>query len=539
MKTIKLIILLLIFCGKLVQAETSPVSVKPELVEKNDSYWQDYNLDFFGKNLFKGNFAKQEFTGTSGDYKIAIDDMIEVHFWGAYNFEKVVKVDKQGNIFLPEVGRIKLAGIKNSDLNSYLKSQISKTFNKNVQIYANLQATNKIRVFVSGFVVNPGIYEGMPFSSVIYFLDKAEGVDHQKGSYINVSVIRNGKEIRKFNLYNFITDGQLIEFQFHEGDVIHVLPKNTFISVTGEVLNQNKFEVSGVTKGEDIIKLAKPTTDANRVNVVANKAGEIVVTNLTIVEFKNYRVFEGDKVDFISQSRSKTIGISIKGEHIGEQTIVLPYGGSLSEALKQLKFTSLSAKDDIVLYRKSAAKRQKELYDKVLDNLEQKMLNYSPISTEEAKIHVEEVKFLTQFIEKARAYEPNGLLTIYNEKGELSNPEVITLEEGDVIFVPKVSNFVSTFGYVTNPSFIPYESGKTVGYYIKLSGGFLENSNKDEVYVKKVNGSMQKVNLSYKPKPGEEIVVMPVIKFKTFQFAKDILSSIYQIAVTTRIFLLI
>lgn len=38
----------------------------------------------------------------------------------------------------------------------------------------------------------------------------------------------------------------------------------------------------------------------------------------------------------ISQSRTKSIGISIKGEHSGEQTIVIPYGGSLNKVLHQI-----------------------------------------------------------------------------------------------------------------------------------------------------------------------------------------------------------
>lgn len=519
-------------------ANISPISgVNNEVVKSSneEESWKNYNLQFFGENLFKGNFSKQDFNGISPDYRISIDDLIDVNFWGAFNLEKTVKVDTTGNIFLPQVGKVSVAGIANKDLNSHLQKAISKTFNKNVQVYASLATSNKIRVFVSGFAINPGLYEGLPFSSIIYFIDKAGGVDPEKGSYIEVSLIRNNQIIKTFNLYDFITEGNIVQAQLHDGDSIHIANRNRYVSVVGEVLHQNKFEIKDFITGEKLSSLAVPTAHANRVTVVTNKEGKIIASTFTLQEFKKIKLMPEDRVEFLSQKKMQTISISIKGEHDGEDTVIIPYGNSLADVLKSVNFTNLSSNNNIILYRKSAAKRQKEMYNKVLDNLEQKMLNYSPISVEEAQIHKEEIKFLKDFIEKARNYIPNGLLTIYNKKGELSNPEMIILEDEDILFVPKISNFVSTFGYVANPSFIPYEASMTVKNYIELSGGLLDKANKDEIYIRKVNGAMEKISLSYKPKPGEEIIVMPVMAFKTFQFSKDVLQAIYQMAVTIRI----
>ena len=37
-------------------------------------------------------------------YILAIGDVVSVKLWGAYEFEKQLTIDSQGNIFLPKVG---------------------------------------------------------------------------------------------------------------------------------------------------------------------------------------------------------------------------------------------------------------------------------------------------------------------------------------------------------------------------------------------------------------------------------------------------
>ncbi|PJG60130.1 polysaccharide biosynthesis/export family protein, partial [Aeromonas cavernicola] len=70
----------------------------------------------FGNWLFRGEFARESFSGFNPDYRIAIGDKLQVQLWGGVEFDQSLLVDHQGNIFLPKVGPVKVAGVRNEQL---------------------------------------------------------------------------------------------------------------------------------------------------------------------------------------------------------------------------------------------------------------------------------------------------------------------------------------------------------------------------------------------------------------------------------------
>ena len=97
-----------------------------------------------------------------------------------------------------------MAGISNGNLNSSIKTAISRTYRANVEVYAALANAQPVRVFVTGFVTQPGLYGGTSGDSVISYIDKAGGVDPERGSYIDILIKRNGKTVSRVNLYDFL-----------------------------------------------------------------------------------------------------------------------------------------------------------------------------------------------------------------------------------------------------------------------------------------------------------------------------------------------
>ena len=114
---------------------------------------------------------------------------------------------------------------------------------------------------------------------------------------------------------------------------------------------------------------------------------------LTIEEFKTFQVLVEDKIEFFTHARPETITIIIEGGHEGNRRLVLPHNKTkLKDALALIQGNDRSAMDSIILYREAAAERQKVVFNQVLDTLEQKLSTYSPVSTDDAKIHAEEIK---------------------------------------------------------------------------------------------------------------------------------------------------
>ena len=82
----------------------------------------------FGWQMFSGRFASEAFSGFNPEYQIAVGDRITVRMWGAFNFDAVQAVDAQGNLFIPNVGPVRVLGVRNADLNSQLEAQVKRTF---------------------------------------------------------------------------------------------------------------------------------------------------------------------------------------------------------------------------------------------------------------------------------------------------------------------------------------------------------------------------------------------------------------------------
>ncbi len=56
------------------------------------------------------------------------------------------------------------------------------------------------------------------------------------------------------------------------------------------------------------------------------------------------------------------------------------------------------------------------------------------------------------------------------------------VKDGDIIFVPEISNLVYVYGQVMNPGYVDYIEGQDYSYYINKAGG-IGNAAKDEVYL--------------------------------------------------------
>ena len=131
----------------------------------------------FGEQLFRPGAPQAYGAGFNPDYMLAIGDRVALRMWGAFTYEAIQPLDAQGNVFLPNVGPIHVAGVRNADLNEVVQASVRKVYRSNVGVYASLEASQPVRVYVTGFVVAPGQYAGLAAESVLGYLARAGGVD--------------------------------------------------------------------------------------------------------------------------------------------------------------------------------------------------------------------------------------------------------------------------------------------------------------------------------------------------------------------------
>jgi protein involved in polysaccharide export with SLBB domain len=500
--------------------------------------------DVFGANLFTGAFARQGASPFNADYALAVGDKVQVRFWGTFNFESVVTVDAQGNVFLPHVGPVQVLGVKNQDLQKVIEAAMAKVFRNSVSSYAQLAEAQPVRIFVSGFVNRPGLFNGTSMDSLLHYLDQAGGIDADRGSYLSVQVKRGDTIRAQVSLYDFLLLGKMPIVQLSDGDVVFVPPKQSQVKVSGLAVNTKRFEFAAKqAKVSDVLALAKPLASATHVRVVRNTGTLKNTEYYPLGQADTVMVQSGDELEFTADKKLGTITVRLEGEHLSAQEYVLPYGSRLKDLMSQVAFSSRSDSDGLQLFRISVKERQRQMLQTSLKSLETAALTARSGTSDEARLRKDEADLLLQWIERAKAIEPRGQVVL----GQSVDRNELLLENGDILKVPLKDNLVLISGEVLFPNALAFDRKLGLDDYVQKAGGYTQNADTARIVVAHRDGSftqnevdtgfLGKGTSKVKVNPGDEVLVLPKIDVKSRQIFKDMTQIIYQIAVSAKVVL--
>jgi protein involved in polysaccharide export with SLBB domain len=487
----------------------------------------------FGSQLFAGRFGMVPFSGFNPDYVIATGDRLLVRMWGAFNFEAPQVVDAHGNIFIPNVGPVAVRGVRNADLNKEVSAQIKRVFRSNVGVYATLESAQPVKIYVTGFVRAPGLYPGLSSDSILYYLDRAGGIDPARGSYLEVEVLRGGKPIAAVNLYRFLLQGKIDAMQLQEGDTIVAQPRRHTVQVGGEVHNPYIFEFKQATvSGAELLAVARPKPSATFMSIVRKIGPDTRAEYHPLSAAQTVTIEDGDEVTLTADKYPGTILVRIEGAQLGQQALVLPFGAKLADALARIKPAPQANIEAVQLYRQSIAARQKELIEISLRSLESYALTARSATSEEAALRQRESAAMMTFIERAKAVQPRGQLVLLPS----AQAGQTILEDGDLIRVPNRSNTVLVSGEVVFPSALVWEPNASAKTFIARAGGYTQLADQNRLVVMHQDGSVSETP-DAAVQPGDEVMVLPKITSKDFEIVRAITTILFQIAVAAKVLL--
>ncbi len=483
----------------------------------------------FGASLFDEQFRTARAQPVNPSYIITPGDQVAVAVWGAWEFNGTVTVDLQGNIFIPEIGPIPVAGLTNRELDAAVKRGISRVFTSNVQSYTNLLTSQPISVYVTGAVPRPGRYAGARLDTILYYLSVAGGILPKAGSYRNITVLRDGRQLVTIDLYDFLLNGRLPNLQFDDNDSIVVGPQGATVSVGGLVRNQHWFEVAPeVTSGAQIMAVAGPSPQASHVAVAGLRDDQPYNAYIPVAEFAELRVQDGDSFTFMGDRVDQSIFVSVQGNSSGPSSFALRRNVRLREVLDLVAVdpdrVDLSA---IYLRRQSAAERQERALEVALQELQRSVLLTPSDTPSEATIRVQEAQLVERFIAQARAVRPEGRVVLSGGEGL-----DLLLEPQDEIVIPMRNDVILLSGEVRAPQSLVYVPGWTVKDYIAKVGGFTERAEKDRVIIQRLNGAVETTS-NPELRPGDHIMILPAADSKAGAVFKDMVEILYRIAVSS------
>lgn len=498
----------------------------------------------FGANLFKGGYVAERSDGLNSEYLVASGDKIAIQMWGAVARSEVVTVDNQGNIFIPDIGPIQVANVPANNLNAVVTQRIKQIYPNNVNVYINLLTATPVSVFVSGPVQRPGQYAGLAADSVLFFLNRAGGIDPFRGSFRTISVLRDGKSVITYDLYDFLKEGKLEDFSFKDNDVIFVAEQGVMVTVEGSARYPFRFELKpSNTLGSDVITYARPLNKTSHVAITGNRSNGPISVYVPVNQFNEFAVADGDTILFNDDIRPQVISVQISGSYEGPSFYSLQKGARLLDLLHHIEIDPNSANyKNVFIQRKSVAVQQKLLLEESLQRLERSVFTAPASSDGEAVIRSQEAQLIAQFIARARQVEPLGKVVVADNE----NVANVRLEQGDEIVIPEHTDLIQVSGEVLMPQAIVYNQNGAISDYVAWAGGFTERADRERIVIVHANGLSTLASLNGGDtwlsdpnarglRPGDQILILPKVDAKLMQSIKDITQILYQIAITANV----
>ncbi|MCH7938582.1 MAG: SLBB domain-containing protein [Candidatus Marinimicrobia bacterium] len=231
------------------EAEEEPLPVSP----------------YFGYQFFQGvpdEFDISAVGPVNDEYLVGFGDELRLTVWGAAEFQYDLQVDREGRIYLPNVGQFTAAGKRLQRLRRDLKKWLGRTYSglattpPTIFMDLTLIRLRPIKVFVLGEVARPGGYT-VPNSSTVFSALYRVGGPLTRGSLRQIQVIRNGKLKATVDFYNYLLKGyDSNQIRLTENDHIFIPLRGKTVKIAGEVKRPAIYEVKENETLADLLEYA-------------------------------------------------------------------------------------------------------------------------------------------------------------------------------------------------------------------------------------------------------------------------------------------
>ncbi len=408
------------------------------------------------------------------EYIVGPGDQLSITIWGQSITAVSATITPEGDLVLPGVATIGVAGRALRDVKDDVRSRLAALYG-NSEVSVALTSLRRIRVNVLGAVASPGAYVATALSPASELLRMAGGLV-EGASRRNIVISRLGGDRDRLDLTRYRNTGDLsADPPILEGDVVFVPPATAFVSIHGGVAWPDEYEL---VEGETIASLIEvagglargATADTVELSTYADGGTRrSLLINVGRPAGREYPLRDGDQVvvrfdpGWRALTRVVVEGeVAFPGEYgiaVGEDRlsdVIRRAGGVTGRAsigLAKLLRTSVEWTDDLEYVR-----------------LEQ--------------IGVGDMTPSEYAYFKSRTRQLPGTVSVDFEKaltGDGSHD--VLLIDGDRIVIPKRETTVEVIGQVARPGRVAHVPGKRYGYYVEQAGGYASDAHRSATRV--------------------------------------------------------
>jgi polysaccharide export outer membrane protein len=223
----------------------TPDSKASQLVMVEDEEFVDTalgKLQPFGYEIFrkaKLDMKPDVYGPVDADYHLGQGDELIITLWGEVELRHALVVDRNGQVMIPDVGLVNVAGLTltktQNKLNRILRNYYSGLKNNKITLEISLGKLRSLRIFVTGEVNQPGAFTVPAYVSPFAMLFYAGGVK-ASGSLRNIIILRNNERIANVDFYGFLSGHDAKEqVRLQNRDVIVIPPVEKRAWLAGSV----------------------------------------------------------------------------------------------------------------------------------------------------------------------------------------------------------------------------------------------------------------------------------------------------------------
>ena len=508
-------------------------------------------LQRFGSDLVKDGeqtYSPSSTAAVPNDYIIAAGDELYVRVWGSVDADLRLVVDRQGQVVIPKVGAVQVAGVPYGGLSRTIQAAIGKTYS-GANVAASIGQMRGIRVYVTGYAQTPGAYTVNNLSSLVNVV-MAAGGPSAAGSFRQIQLKRAGKVISTFDLYDLLLKGdKSADRPVTAEDVIHVGPAGTQVAITGAVNKPAIYEIKAGESLQDLLAYAGgfvSGANSEAINYLGLPTRQQGFKSVANSEFAVKKLLDGDiylatsEVALRQPVDKQMRMVRVDGQVNKPGLYVLKPGQTLQDALLAAGGLAPAA----YLYgarleRVSVRNDQEKNLERFRKDAKRDLTNAQATkqtTVEDAEITKTGQQRAAAILSALDEIKADGRITLGIRPNAKNLPPIL-LESGDVLTIPSKPSSVSVMGSIpAGQVALTYDEDQSVYDYIKMAGGFSRGADTGKVYVKRANGEyvattgwFSKVS-SLDVMPGDAIFIPEDLNKTTFtKELKDWTQIIYQL----------
>jgi protein involved in polysaccharide export with SLBB domain len=258
----------------------------------------------FGSELYTSvapSFEPNMSLATPLNYVLGPNDQIAVSVYGVQEYSGDLLVSAEGNVSIPNVGLIRVAGLTIEAATQKIKNTMGATAYNYLRsggskISVTLSKIRTIKVTIIG-ANRPATYRLSSLATVFNAL-YVSGGPTAFGSFREIELMRDNKLFKKIDLYRMLLNGdQSDNVGLKDNDVIRIPSYKTRVSIDGQVKRPGIFEVLPNENFANILAFASGFTDTAyqaSVKIYAQTSKERQIKDLQQTQYNSYQPQTGD-----------------------------------------------------------------------------------------------------------------------------------------------------------------------------------------------------------------------------------------------------